>query len=38
MRLRTLNIYRDHPEFFVSSNGQMYALMKAVDSPSCKSC
>ncbi len=31
-----LNIYRDHPEFFVSSNAQMYALMKAVGSPSCK--
>jgi hydroxypyruvate isomerase len=31
-----LNIYRDHPEFFVSSNNQMYALMKAVGSPSCK--
>ncbi len=31
-----LNIYRDHPEFFVSSNAQMYALMKAVRSPSCK--
>lgn len=31
-----LNIYRDHPEFFVSSNHQMYALMKAVNSPSCK--
>ena len=31
-----LNIYRDHPEFFVASNHQMYALMKAVASPSCK--
>ena len=31
-----LNIYRDHPEFFVSSNAQMYALMKGVGSPSCK--
>jgi hydroxypyruvate isomerase len=31
-----LNIYRDHPQFFVSSNAQMYALMKAVNSPSCK--
>jgi hydroxypyruvate isomerase len=31
-----LNVYRDHPEFFVFSNHEMYALMKAVDSPSVK--
>jgi hydroxypyruvate isomerase len=31
-----LNIYRDHPEFFVFSNHQMYALIKAVGSPSVK--
>jgi len=31
-----LNIYRDHPEFFGSSVHRMYALMKAVNSPSCK--
>jgi hydroxypyruvate isomerase len=31
-----LNIYRDHPEFFGSSVHRMYAIMKAVNSPSCK--
>ena len=31
-----LNVYRDHPEFFVFSNHEMYALIKAVDSPSVK--
>jgi len=31
-----LNVYRDHPGFFVFSNHEMYALMKAVDSPSVK--
>jgi hydroxypyruvate isomerase len=31
-----LNIYRDHPNFFIPTNHEMYALMKAVGSPSCK--
>lgn len=31
-----LNVYRDHPEFFVRSNHQMYALLRAVGSSSCK--
>ena len=31
-----LNIYIDHPEFFGSSVSRMYAIMKAVNSPSCK--
>ena len=31
-----LNIYRDHPEFFIHTNADMYALMKAVNSPSVK--
>ena len=31
-----LNVLRDHPNFFVPTNHEMYALMKAVDSPSCK--
>jgi hydroxypyruvate isomerase len=31
-----LNTYVDHPGFFITSNHQMYLLMKAVNSPSCK--
>lgn len=36
MVMEPLNIYRDHPGFFVSSNAQAYALCKAVGSPSVK--
>jgi hydroxypyruvate isomerase len=31
-----LNIYENHPGFFIWRNDDMYALMKAVRSPSCK--
>ena len=36
MVMEPLNIYRDHPNFFVASNATAYALCKSVASPSCK--
>ncbi len=36
MVFEPLNIYENHPGFFVHTNPEMYALMKAVRSPSCK--
>lgn len=36
MVMEPLNIYRDHPNFFVASNATAYALCKAVASPSLK--
>jgi hydroxypyruvate isomerase len=36
MVMEPLNIYRDHPNFFVASNATAYALCKAVRSPSLK--
>ena len=36
MVFEPLNITENHPGFFIHSNDQLYALMKAVRSPSCK--
>lgn len=36
MVFEPLNIYENHPGFFIWRNDDMYALMKAVRSPSCK--
>lgn len=36
MVFEPLNIYENHPGFFIWRNDEMYALMKAVRSPSCK--
>ena len=36
MVFEPLNIYENHPGFFIWKNDEMYALMKAVRSPSCK--
>jgi len=36
MVFEPLNVIENHPGFFVHSNDEMYALMKAVRSPSCK--
>ena len=36
MVFEPLNVIENHPGFFIHSNDEMYALMKAVRSPSCK--
>jgi hydroxypyruvate isomerase len=36
MVFEPLNVYENHPGFFIHNNDEMYALMKAVRSPSCK--
>jgi hydroxypyruvate isomerase len=36
MVFEPLNIHENHPGFFIHRNDEMYALMKAVRSPSCK--
>ncbi|MFN3486566.1 MAG: hydroxypyruvate isomerase family protein [Planctomycetota bacterium] len=36
MVFEPLNVLENHPGFFISQNHEMYALMKAVRSPSCK--
>lgn len=36
MTFEPLNVLEDHPGFFIYQNHEMYALMKAVRSPSCK--
>jgi hydroxypyruvate isomerase len=36
MVFEPLNILENHPGFFISQNHEMYALVKAVRSPSCK--
>ena len=36
MVFEPLNVYEDHPGFFVHSNDWLYAVMKSVRSPSCK--
>lgn len=36
MVFEPLNIYENHPGFFIPTNDWMYALMKAVNRPSCK--
>ncbi len=36
MVFEPLNIYENHPGFFIWRNDEMYALMKAVRSPACK--
>jgi len=36
MVFEPLNVIENHPGFFLHANDQMYALMKAVRSPSCK--
>ena len=33
---QTANVIENHPGFFIHNNDEMYALMKAVRSPSCK--
>ena len=36
MVFEPLNVIENHPGFFIHNNDEMYALMKAVRSPSCK--